>query len=114
MKHFSCSKKGLKTAVKKLKDVTSSNLENSNDKDDEKDDSPSEESKESKKNSKETSNTKDNGSKNFVCDECGNRLSTRKSLKRHKRIHLRPAVGAEEVETKTRTKYECEVCKKGN
>lgn len=61
--------------------------------------------------SKETNNAK--GSKSFVCDECGNRLSTRKSLKRHKRIHLRPVVEGQR-NTLVKMKYECEFCKKGN
>ncbi|KAI8122868.1 Zinc finger protein 850 [Lucilia cuprina] len=107
------SKKGARANSKKVKeekDVSSSEVKDLNDIEDKKDNITSEKIKESKKNSKETSNSKDNESKSFVCDECGNRLSTRKSLKRHKRIHLRPADSG--GETKIRTKYECEVCKK--
>lgn len=59
-----------------------------------------------------SSSINDAENKKFVCDECGNRLATRKSLKRHKRIHLRHA---DEIQKNLliKTKYECEFCKKG-
>lgn len=47
--------------------------------------------------------------KQFSCSECGSQLKTRKSLKRHLRIHLRQP-GERILKS---TKYECEFCKKG-
>lgn len=65
-------------------------------------------------NPNETKTQDEEDEKHFVCDECGNRLKTRKSLKRHKRIHLRPPGGQKPDNQNLKTKYECEYCQKGN
>lgn len=49
--------------------------------------------------------------KNFVCDECGSCLKTQRILKRHKKMHMKPS-GDQKINP-TKTKYECEFCKKG-
>uniref|UniRef100_A0A1A9WLC9 Protein krueppel n=1 Tax=Glossina brevipalpis TaxID=37001 RepID=A0A1A9WLC9_9MUSC len=52
------------------------------------------------------------GKKRFVCDVCGGRLSTRKSLKRHEKIHLR---GPDEIKRRPigqKATYECKYCQK--
>ncbi|KAM7348473.1 uncharacterized protein ACRADG_007768 isoform 1-T4 [Cochliomyia hominivorax] len=101
------NKKPTKNTEKKLKEETDDIKKYTKQNDDTSDEQLEEISKDSK-------NIKDidvKGSKKFVCDECGNRLSTRKSLKRHKRIHLRP-VAEGQKNTLVKTKYECEFCKK--
>lgn len=54
--------------------------------------------------------TDNQNEKLFSCRECGNRLKTKKSLKRHLLIHLRQS-GERVISS---TQYECELCKKGN